>query len=151
MATVADLLQQSRAAHAQKKRAAGTIDAKAVPSGADYPLADAHLGEALTLRLAAHDLDPEHADPAWASDERANRGVSHDALVCSFRAYLSQQAPARAVLSIAEIHQAVDAPIESQAYALALLESGWITPADLPDELLKTGAFMRFVHQAETP
>ena len=71
--TVADLLAASRAAHLQKKHAAGRVDrVGTVIAAPDYPKAEQHAEDALNLRLQAHELDPEMADPAWAQDEALN-------------------------------------------------------------------------------
>lgn len=123
-----------------------------MPTLADYPLAESHIAEALRLRLEAHALDPDHHDPAWADDTRANRGVSHDALVAFFQRY-AEPDRRRTPLSIQEIDAAVshaDDARASAAYALLLLESGWIQAKDCSAELLKTGPFMRFA-TGETP
>jgi len=146
MSEIASLLAQSRAAHLAKKRHAGTIGKDgSVTAQPSYPDAERHIREALSLREQAHALDPDHADPAWAADLTLYRGVSHEALCASFRGYL-QPDPTPAPKSIEEIEAAVNHadPRGSLAYALLLLESGWIQPSDIPSELLKTGAFMRF-------
>lgn len=85
---VADLLQQSRAAHLRKKYVAGRADKQGrISHPPDYPQAESHIAEALRLRLEAEALDPEHTDPAWSTDLSANKGVSSADLIAFFRAY----------------------------------------------------------------
>lgn len=153
MTEVARLLTAARKAHDAKKRAAGTVQTDGKTSTPDYQTAEAHIREALSLRQEAHDLDPNHIDPAWQADQTANRGVSHADLCAWFEKYLASVAP-KEPLSIEEIGAAVGAPpnvdkLTTAAYALLLLESGWIQPADVPPELLNSGAFMRFRHRVE--
>ena len=85
--SVTDLLAASFSAHQTKKRAAGTIDKNGAPTEPDYPKAEQCIALALVLRLQAHANDPDHTDPAWASDLLAHRGVTHDALVQWYRDY----------------------------------------------------------------
>ncbi len=93
-ATVAQKLAASRDAHLRKKHAAGKIDSLGtVESAPDYPKAEAHILEALTLRLEAHALDPQHEAPAWAEDTAANKGLSDDALLMFFVAYCKPLIP----------------------------------------------------------
>lgn len=85
---LAELLSQSRAAHARKKECVGRVG----PGGRmmqspDYPLAEQHIAEALRLREEADALDPEHRSPVWSRDRAANKGVSHGDLVAFFRKY----------------------------------------------------------------
>lgn len=67
---VNQLLATSRAEHDMKKRKAGLTDpegrVKALPN---YPQAEQHILKALTLRLEAHALDPEHTASGWADDK----------------------------------------------------------------------------------
>ncbi len=94
-AIVAQTLAASRDAHLRKKHAAGTVDnLGTVTASPDYPKAEAHILEALTLRLEAHALDPHHEAPAWAEDQAANRGLSDDALLTFFVAYCKPLIPA---------------------------------------------------------
>lgn len=73
--TVADHLNAARQAHDKYRRAMSVkADAEAVND---------HARAALVHRLAAHDLDPEHTHPAWASDP-----APHDALVSFYRTRL---------------------------------------------------------------
>lgn len=58
--TVSELLAQAKAAHADYRRLGG---AKSTPQQ-KRPLIQA----AYDARLAAEQLDPEHADPAWAKE-----------------------------------------------------------------------------------
>ena len=86
--TIADLLQQSRQHALNRKRHAGRANKDGlVSTPPDYPQAEAHAAQALDLRLQAHNLDPEHADPAWVTDLSANRGISHDAIVAFLTEY----------------------------------------------------------------
>ncbi len=85
--SIADLLAQSRAAHLSKKRAAGTIDGAGIPSSPDYPKAEAHIAEALRLRLEAEEQDPRHESSAWAEDLAANRGVTSADLIAFYQKY----------------------------------------------------------------
>lgn len=83
---VADLLHQSRAAHADYRRASGRTDKDGlVVSAPDYAAAEAHVARALTLRQQAHDADPLHTDPAWDSEKHLR--FHHDDLVAFYRAY----------------------------------------------------------------
>lgn len=89
-ASVADrvlaLLAQSRAAHDRKKKAAGLTDKHGmVTRRPNYPEAEAEMALALTLRLDAHALDPNHESPAWGIDQAANKGLSHQQM-CEFMA-----------------------------------------------------------------
>ena len=60
------LLAASRQAHDAKKRNAGVINkAGDVIAPPNYAKAEQSLVEALTCRLDAHDLDPEHTAPGW--------------------------------------------------------------------------------------
>lgn len=80
--TVADLLNASRAAHRRYRQQAGRISDKGTVSQAPNPLAGGDgLRDALKLRTEAHQLDPEHTDPAWQIDAHAMNGSSHDALM----------------------------------------------------------------------
>jgi len=88
--SVADLLRLSRAEHLAKKCAAGRANSDGVVTEApNYPKAEAHIREAIRLREAAHALDPEMADPAWADDLAKNKGVSSESLLTWFRHYLT--------------------------------------------------------------
>ncbi len=83
MSLVGDLLIASRAQHDQKRQQTGRTSREGVVTAQpDYPKAEAYLAEALRLRLDAHALDPDHADPEWRRDV-----VSHDDLVAFFRLY----------------------------------------------------------------
>ena len=83
---VAELLQQSRSAHAEYRRASGRTDKDGlVVSAPDYGSAEAHVARALALRLEAHESDPLHADPAWDSEKHLR--FHHDALMAFYRAY----------------------------------------------------------------
>lgn len=81
---VADLLKASRAAHEQKRRSTGRTDKQGnIAATPDYARAEGFIAEALRLRLAAHDLDPEHTDPEWAKDVKP----THDELIAFFTRY----------------------------------------------------------------
>lgn len=87
--TVHQLLARSRAEHAAKKEAAGRTNKDGVViSAPNYPKAEAHIREAIRLREAAHALDPEMQDPAWAEDFASNRIKSQD-LLTWFRQYVT--------------------------------------------------------------
>lgn len=88
MTEVARLLTAARKAHDAKKRAAGIVATDGKASTPDYPTAEGHIREALSLRRQAHGLDPDHTDPAWQADQLANRGVSHADLCAWFEKYL---------------------------------------------------------------
>lgn len=78
--TVAQLLTESRAHHAEKNKLANRkINGKPSP---DYRQAEAEIALALEKRLAAHALDPQHTDPEWSRD-----GAAHEDLVAFYRLY----------------------------------------------------------------
>lgn len=85
---IARLLTAARKAHDAKKRAAGTVAADSKTSAPDYPTAEGYIREALRLRQEAHDLDPDHTDPAWQTDQLANKGVSHADMCAWMKIYL---------------------------------------------------------------
>lgn len=88
-ATVAQLLQQSRAEHMLKKEAAGRTNSDGkIIARPDYTKAEAHVREAIRCREEAHALDPEKRDPAWAEDFAQN-GTTSDELLAWFRHYLT--------------------------------------------------------------
>lgn len=62
MSDVSDLLARSLSAHERAKPQRG--------QRRDHAAALAHWTEALTLRLEAHALDPEHTDAAWGQTPR---------------------------------------------------------------------------------
>ncbi len=77
--TVAELLQQSRAAHRRYRESAGHV--KASGDVAIHPNDEAArlaVVDALRFRNEAHDLDPAMDDFAWADDLAANKGVSSE-------------------------------------------------------------------------
>ena len=87
---IADLLALSRAAHLEKKRAAGRANKDGIVTvQPDYPTAEAKITEALRYRTEANALDPNHLDPAWVEDTRQNKGVTHEELCAYFRGYLT--------------------------------------------------------------
>lgn len=87
-AKVDALLAQSRAAHDRKKKAAGLTDKDGrVTRRPNYPEAEAEMRTALAFRQQAHDLDPEHTAPAWAADQIANKGLSHQQMCEWMQAY----------------------------------------------------------------
>lgn len=78
--TVAQLLAESRAHHQTKNRLANRrVNGHHAP---DYTGAEAEIALALEKRLAAHAMDPTHADPSWSLDRAA-----HEDLVAFFRLY----------------------------------------------------------------
>ncbi len=89
--TVAELLTASRQAHQRYRlQHAGRIDktGKVAHQPELKPSGEA-IQDALRLRLDAHQLDPQHTDPAWLSDTEANKGVDHDAMVEFLGRYLT--------------------------------------------------------------
>lgn len=87
-ARITALLSQSRAAHDRKRTAAGLTDKDGkITSHPNYQQAEAEMREALRLRLEAHDLDPDHASPAWPADQLANKGLTHAQLCDWMREY----------------------------------------------------------------
>lgn len=85
---VSALLSQSRAAHERKKKAAGLTDRNGtITRRPDYPEAEAEMATALSLRLEAHALDPDHHAPAWLLDQTANKGLSHQEICAWMSAY----------------------------------------------------------------
>jgi hypothetical protein len=87
---VADLLAQSRAAHAKYRTLAGRVDSKGAISQAPnlYDAGQA-IQVALSARLEAERLDPNHTDPAWAADERLNKGATSASLIEFYARWLS--------------------------------------------------------------
>jgi hypothetical protein len=81
-ATVTDRLAQSRAAHTKYRLLAGRIGKDGTVSHQPnlYDAGQA-IALALSARLDAHALDPEMTDPAWAADERLNKGASSAVLI----------------------------------------------------------------------
>lgn len=114
--------------------------------------------QALDARIDAHTLDPDHTDDAWQVEQASSpRGRDTHIELMQFYAERGLRAhevtpppiPVVQRLSIEEIRASVKAkpgadPFTTDAFTLLLLESGWITPADLPRDFEKTGAFMRF-------
>lgn len=85
--TVAELLAASRAAHLQKKHAAGRVDKQGVViAQPNYPKAEGHIAEALRLRREAHALDPDQMDSAWQIDRTLN-GCDSETLMRFFEKY----------------------------------------------------------------
>lgn len=84
--TVPELLDRSWQAHQRYRSAAGS--AKKAPDG---PVMRQALLDAYTLRVQAHEADPEHADPAWISEQgKTLAGVdTHDSLMTFYKKKLS--------------------------------------------------------------
>lgn len=80
--TIAELLAQSRAAHARYRQ----IHSQS--KGTNLHAMGATVQEALSTRLDAEALDPERTDPAWVEDQQATRNRSHR-LVEFFAGYLT--------------------------------------------------------------
>lgn len=80
--TVAELLTASRSAHVRYRQVASTRPTchHVAPQVAEISSA---LGDAYILRQRAHDADPDHRDPAWASDL-----AQHDELMAFYRKFL---------------------------------------------------------------
>lgn len=76
--TVTELLAQSRAAH---------MNYRGIVAQSPAPLVQqrAAITDALTFRLAAHGMDEQHADPAWATDR-----VPHADLVAFYQQLLAR-------------------------------------------------------------
>ncbi len=86
MKTVAELLADSTAAHLRYRQAAGRTDKDGrVISPPNDIEAEAAIREALSARLEAHALDPDHADAAWIGPK-----ATHDDLVKFYDRYLAQ-------------------------------------------------------------
>jgi hypothetical protein len=76
---VADLLSQSRAAHQTYRKFAGTCDKKGnITQAYDEGRCVKAIELALSTRLEAHRIDPDHTDPEWKNDT-----VKHEEL-CEF-------------------------------------------------------------------
>lgn len=90
MPNVADLLAQSRAAHAKYRSLAGKVGKDGKVSQAPN-LYDAGIAiqDALKARTDAHVLDPQQLDPAWIADQRLNKGVTSDAMLAFLARYLT--------------------------------------------------------------
>lgn len=83
--TVADLLTASRQHALQRKRLAGRANKDGhITHRPNYPAAEQAAAQALKLRLQAHDLDPDHTDPAWSDDP-----APHAEIVAFLEAYAS--------------------------------------------------------------
>ena len=85
--TIAALLAQSRAAHQRFQQSAGHNNGRGIITQPDDDAAAFAVSHALDARQAAEDADPGHADPAWAEDQAANRGVSSDVLLAFYKNY----------------------------------------------------------------
>lgn len=67
--SVEDLLRISRQQNLLRKRLSGRADKHGIiTQGPDYANAERATALALSARLEAHLLDPEHTDPAWTFD-----------------------------------------------------------------------------------
>ncbi len=86
--TIAELLQKSREAHLRYRTSSGHIDnvggVKTVP---DPEAAREAIVDALEFRNEAETADPQHEDPAWATDTAANRGVTSAKMLTFYRAF----------------------------------------------------------------
>lgn len=85
MASVAELLAQSKAAHQRYRHASGSIKKAGNPA-----VQEAAISDALVTRLAAHDLDPDHTDPAWSEEQgfTHQNEDTHNVLVAFYRKWL---------------------------------------------------------------
>ena len=81
--SVADLLTQSRQAHARYRRL--SHDTKNTHLLAQGEAIQA----ALLARLSAEHLDPAHDDPAWLEDAQAQKGLTSDELITFYGRYLA--------------------------------------------------------------
>lgn len=79
--TVASLLSTARQAAKERKRLANLTHP-------NYAAATAQAHAALEAREQAHQLDPAHADPAWAVDLAENRNIPHEQVVRFLRRYV---------------------------------------------------------------
>lgn len=67
---VAEMLRDSRAAHDRYRSLAGRVAKDGtVAARPNYVAAEENVREALNLRVAAHRIDPQHADPEWGNDK----------------------------------------------------------------------------------
>lgn len=88
--SVDQLLATSRVAHSQFYVHSGSIERDgSLKTAPNDPSAAQAIQAALDARLAADAADPTHADPAWATDLQANRGVTSDVLIEFYRTYLA--------------------------------------------------------------
>lgn len=101
MSDVRTLLQQSRAKHAEYRKAANP-KSPAVPN---YPIAEQRAAEARSLRLDAHALDPDHLDPAWQHDK-----VPHARYLAFYDRYPGIQDASRQVLTVEQMQEKVRVP-----------------------------------------
>ena len=93
MTEVAQLLEASRQAHTRYRTAAGRINKDGKVAVDNNPVdGTAALAEARSLRRQAHALDKRHVDPAWAADEQAMKGNTHEALLAFYDDYLGRSA-----------------------------------------------------------
>lgn len=117
--SVGDLLTASQRSHLQaqvcrkQKDRAGHLDCCRV---------------ALDLRLQAHELDPDHRDPAWAQER--TKKFHHDALITFYEHELARVNSACTPLSLEQIRERIGGvkdgePIEeSLAYQQLCREHG---------------------------
>ena len=95
--TIAELLQQSRAAHALFRRFSPHVRAvgsqKVVTAG-DVTAARAHLALAGAFRKEAHDRDPDMTDPAWVDDIAA--GFEHSKVLTFYAEQAATAVPTAA-------------------------------------------------------
>lgn len=87
---MADLLAASARAHAQaRQQTKGAGPKRTIKK----PLDLAKLHEAYTLRMAAHQIDPEHSDPAWIEEQgKTPTGRdTHDELMTFYREKLGAE------------------------------------------------------------
>lgn len=90
MSDVTALLAASRAGHAKYRTLAGRINDKGTISQVPnlYDAGQA-IASALSARLEAEQLDPQHTDPAWIADRRLNKGQTSESLIEFYGRYLS--------------------------------------------------------------
>lgn len=125
----------------------------------------AHWQNALNARTEAHQLDPDHLDDAWgAEQDKSPRGRdTHHELMAFYaeRGLTAWTQPAPVVpvvpetLSIQEIAAKVQPSAGqdvamSDAFALLLVESGWLTLDDLSESARQRSPFDRLIKQAES-
>ena len=86
--TVAQLLEQSRAAHKTYRQHAGRMKQGKLASPIKLDLCGEAVRTALKARTEAHALDPTHSEQAWA-DDMLQMLATHAELVAHYVKYLA--------------------------------------------------------------
>lgn len=98
MVTVANLLEQSRAAHKVYRQHAGRMKDGKLASPIQLDKCGEAVRTALRLRTEADALDPQHSDQAWAED-MVQMKATHAEMVAFYCKYLApREAYAQAVI-----------------------------------------------------